>query len=49
MLSENIVIKRSPVDDLPQLQPVVPVVEVGHFFHTSLRDVLWQAQGAVGH
>lgn len=42
-------IKKSPVDDVPQPQSVVPVVEVGDILHTSLCDVLRQAEGAVGH
>lgn len=42
-------IKRSPVDDVPELQSVVPVVEIGQILHASLCDVLWQAEGAVGH
>lgn len=33
--------ETSPVDDVPELQSVIPVVEVGHILHTSLHNVLW--------
>jgi len=35
------------VDDVPQLQAVLSVVEVGHGLESSRRDVLGQTEGLV--
>ena len=36
------------VDNIPQFQPVISVVVVWYFVQASLRDVIRQAEGAVG-
>ena len=37
------------VDNIPQFQLVISVVVVWYFVQASLRDVIRQAEGAVGH
>ena len=37
-----------PLDDIPELESIIPVVEVGHSLQATLSDVLWYAEGAVG-
>lgn len=39
----------SPVNYVPQFETVVPVVEVGDKLKPSVGDVVWWAEGAVGH
>lgn len=36
------------VDVIPQIYPIISVVEVGNIVQASLRDVLGQTEGAVG-
>lgn len=38
-----------PINDVPQSEAIISVVEVGDRLHSSCSDVFWQTEGAVGH
>ena len=38
-----------PVDDIPKPESIIPVVEVRHILQSTLSNVLWYTEGAVGH
>lgn len=40
---------KAPVEDLPEFEAIISVVEVGNGLQASCTDVLRQAEGAVGH
>ena len=38
-----------PADDIPKPESIIPVVEVWHILQSTLSNVIWYTEGAVGH